>query len=168
MYTVPEGEIDRLIGETTEYDKKRLLEEEDSGSWLKSVSAFANGVGGTLIFGIEDKTNKVVGIPDPESDAEKISRSIHDRMDPVPAFVLRFATVDGKKLILVEVSSGTETPYYYVGRNERTAYHRVGNESVICGASKLRELALKGSGRSYDSLPSGYRIQDMAFTKPTF
>lgn len=38
-----------FIGEATEYDKKELLEERKPKSWLKSVSAFANGVGGALI-----------------------------------------------------------------------------------------------------------------------
>ena len=35
-----------LIGETTEYDKKEMLERKKPKSWLKSVSAFANGFGG--------------------------------------------------------------------------------------------------------------------------
>ena len=43
-----------LIGETTEYDKKVKLEERKPKSWCKSVSAFANGNGGSLIFGITD------------------------------------------------------------------------------------------------------------------
>lgn len=43
-----------LIGETTAYDKKQMLEIKRPKSWLKSVSAFANGEGGTLIFGISD------------------------------------------------------------------------------------------------------------------
>ena len=32
------------IGEATEYDKKEILEERKPKSWLKSVSAFANGI----------------------------------------------------------------------------------------------------------------------------
>lgn len=32
-------------------------------SWLKSVSAFANGIGGTLFFGIDDERN-LVGLAD--------------------------------------------------------------------------------------------------------
>lgn len=43
-----------LIGEATAYDKKQMLEIKRPKSWLKSVSAFANGEGGTLIFGISD------------------------------------------------------------------------------------------------------------------
>ena len=37
-----------LIGEATEYDKKRSVERKQVKSWLKSVSAFANSFGGTL------------------------------------------------------------------------------------------------------------------------
>lgn len=33
----------KYIGETTEYDKKQEVERRKVKSWLKSVSAFANG-----------------------------------------------------------------------------------------------------------------------------
>jgi len=41
--------ITDFIGEATEYDKKEILEEKKPKSWLKSVSAFSNGIGGALI-----------------------------------------------------------------------------------------------------------------------
>ena len=125
IYIIQENEIKDLIGEATEYDKKEMLEEKEPRSWCKSVSAFANGIGGSLIFGIVDKTNEVIGLADAEGDSEKISRTLRDKMDPIPPFVLRFATVDGKKLIIVEVHPGAETPYYYAGKGERTAYQRI-------------------------------------------
>ena len=165
MRIIQESEIKELIGEATEYDKKLMLELKDPRSWMKSVSAFANGIGGSLIFGIEDKSDTIVGMPNAETDSEQISIYIRDRMDPIPPFVLRFATVDGLKLIILDVKAGTETPYYYVGKNDRTAYHRVGNESVKCDSVKLKELTLKGSGKSYDSLPSGYDFSKMSYTK---
>ena len=46
--------LSELLGETTEYDKKREVEMRKPKSWLKSVSAFANGNGGMLIFGSTD------------------------------------------------------------------------------------------------------------------
>ena len=76
----------QLIGEATAYDKKEKLEEKEPRSWLKSVSAFANGFGGMLIFGIVDKTGEIVGVDDPDGDAEKISRCIRDRIDLIPHF----------------------------------------------------------------------------------
>lgn len=43
-------DITSLIGEATAYDKKETLEERLPKSWLKSVSAFANGNGGMIVF----------------------------------------------------------------------------------------------------------------------
>lgn len=48
-------EIKELIGETTEYEKKLLLEAKKPKSWCKSVSAFANTFGGAIIFGVSDE-----------------------------------------------------------------------------------------------------------------
>ena len=81
--------IKDLIGEATEYDKKLALEEKKPKSWCKSVSAFANTFGGALIFGISNE-GMVVGLENPEGDAEKISEVIKTRLDPMPEFKLRF------------------------------------------------------------------------------
>ncbi len=59
-----------FIGETTEYDKKETLEERKPKSWLKSVSAFANGIGGSLFFGVSDD-EALVGLDDANHVAEK-------------------------------------------------------------------------------------------------
>ena len=42
---------------------------------------------------------------------------------------------------------------------------RIGNESVPATPSQLRELVLRGSGESYDSLKSRYDFSNMSFTK---
>ena len=47
-------ELNQLIGETTEYDKKQALEVKKPKSWCKSLSAFANGIGRKLVWGISD------------------------------------------------------------------------------------------------------------------
>ena len=59
-------------------DKKQMLEERKPKSWLKSVSAFANGEGGALIFGIADD-GEVVGLQEAQHDAEIISEQIKQR-----------------------------------------------------------------------------------------
>lgn len=95
-----------LIGETTEYDKKQMLEKKHPKSWCKSISAFANGIGGVLIFGITND-DKVVGLENAEHDAEIISEQIKTRLDPIPSFKLNFCVAeDGKKLIVLNVYSG--------------------------------------------------------------
>ena len=157
-------DILNFIGETTTYDKKEKIERNKSKSWLKSVSAFANGEGGTLIFGISDN-NEIIGLTNAEEDAEFISEAIKTKLDPIPTIDLKFKELNGKKLIFLYVNEGQETPYYYIGDKQRLAYVRIGNESVIADRIQLKQLVMKGSGRTYDSLPSSYKFENMAFTK---
>lgn len=154
-----------LIGETTEYDKKESLETRKPKSWCKSVSAFANGIGGSLLFGISND-NKIIGLQDAEHDAEIISEQIKTRLNPIPNFNLKFQTVEGKVLIVLDVYAGEQTPYYYDADGTLIAFHRVGNESVPVTPAKLQELVIKGSVSSYDCLKSRFDFENMAFTKP--
>ena len=157
--------IKELIGETTEYDKKQALEKKKPKSWCKSVSAFANGVGGKLIFGIADN-NEIIGLDNAEKDADIISEQIKTRLNPIPNFNLKFYETDNKlKLIILEVYAGDETPYYYAADGMLTAFCRIGNESVPVTPTKLKELILRGSTTSYDNLKSQYNFDDMSFTK---
>lgn len=119
-------DIQNLIGEATAYDKKQQVEAKRPKSWLKSVSAFANGEGGMLIFGINDD-NQLVGLQDAEQDAEIISEAIKAKLDPIPIVNLEFKEAEGKKIILLHVAAGDETPYYYIGDKQRVAYVRIGN-----------------------------------------
>ena len=158
-------DIKELIGEATEYDKKLTLEERKPKSWCKSVSAFANTLGGALIFGVSNE-NEIVGLENPESDAEKISEIIKTRLNPIPEFNLRFhKEEDGKVLIILDVYKGEETPYYYSGDGLLEAYVRVGNESVKATPTELKRLVLRGKNTSYDSQNSTYKVEDYAYTQ---
>ena len=70
--------ISDFIGEATEYDKKEMLEERRPRSWLKSVSAFANGIGGALIFGVSDE-EILVGLTAARAVSEKSARPLKQR-----------------------------------------------------------------------------------------
>ncbi len=156
MRKAVEFKLDDFLGETTLYDKKLTLEERKPKSWLKSISAFANGDGGTLFFGISDE-DELRGLQDVKRASEKISELIKERMDPVPK--------DGKDFIIVNVAAGMETPYYYVGDGSRIAFIRIGNESVPANAIDLKRLVMKGSKVTFDSLLSQYHIEDLDFSK---
>ena len=64
-------ELKALISECTAYDFKLMLEEKKPKSWLKSVSAFANGLGGSLFFGI-DNDGIVKGLGDVQHVCEEV------------------------------------------------------------------------------------------------
>ncbi|MCC8195200.1 MAG: putative DNA binding domain-containing protein [Ruminococcus sp.] len=153
-----------FIGETTEYDKKEMLEERKPKSWLKSVSAFANGIGGALIFGVSDDET-LVGLDDAKDASEKISEAIKTKMDPIPDIVLKIHKEDGKEFVVLDVKSGMETPYYYIGDGGHIAFVRVGNESIPADAIALKRLVMKGSNITFDSISTRYNFNGFAFTK---
>ena len=97
--------IEQLIAEATECDFKVALEIKKPKSWLKSVSAFSNGIGGTLFFGVSDD-REPIGLSDVQKDAEAISRLIKERITPLPQFILKPLQEDGKNLLALEVSPG--------------------------------------------------------------
>lgn len=157
-------QISSYIGETTEYDKKASLEIKKPKSWLKSVSAFANGVGGALIFGVNDD-DSLCGLQDVKLVSEKISEQLKEHMDPIPRVIMEIHSEDGMDFLVLKIPSGQETPYYYVGDGSRIAFVRVGNQSIPADSIALKRLVLKGTGRSYDSLITDYKFGDYAFTK---
>ena len=86
-------DIRQLIGEATDYDKKVALEAKKPKSWCKSISAFAKCYGGKLVFGVAND-DALVGLPDAEGDAEKISEIIKTHLNPIPEFKLSFEKDD--------------------------------------------------------------------------
>lgn len=92
--------INDLVGETTEYDKKLKVELRKPKSWCKSISAFANTLGGALIFGISDE-NEIIGLDNPVKDAEKISEIIKTKLNPIPEFKMSFRKVEDNILKLL-------------------------------------------------------------------
>lgn len=129
-----------------------------------SVDKCGKSFDGTLIWGITND-DEVVGLENAESDAEFISETIKTKIDSIPKVNLHFRVEGNKKLLLLDVYAGKETPYYYVGEGNMTAYIRLGNESVPADNITLKRLVLQGTNRSYDSLVSSYKFKNMAFTK---
>ena len=99
--------------ESTNIEFKEMVEYNKSKSWLKSVSAFANSTGGTLLFGVRDVDKKPVGLDNVIKDSEKISELINNKITPLPRYELNAIKEDGKEFIEVKVGDGPRTPYYY-------------------------------------------------------
>ena len=156
-------ELEKLISECTTYDFKLMLEEKKPKSWLKSVSAFANGLGGSLFFGI-DNDGIVKGLDDVQYVCESISCKIRDYMDPLPDVEMIPQEINGHEILQLKVCAGSYTPYYYVGDGQRVAFIRIGDESLPATAEQMVRLVLKGSNKTYDSLHTDYKAEDYAFT----
>jgi len=152
-----------LLAEATEYEFKSAVELHKPRSWLKTVSAFANGVGGSLYFGVSDE-GIAVGLSDIQKMVEQVSELIKVRIDPAAHVYLEPLRTDGKDIIRVKVSGGTDTPYYYTGDGNRIAYYRIGNESAPAPAPILNELILKGRHQTFDALETKHRLSEYSYT----
>ena len=156
-------ELENLIAECTAYDFKLMLEEKKPKSWLKSVSAFANGLGGSLFFGV-DNDGILRGLDNVQYVCETISSKIRDYMDPLPDVEMIPHRIDNLDILQLKINTGSYTPYYYVGDGQRIAFVRVGEESLPATAEQMLRLVLKGSNKTYDSLHTDYKAEDYAFT----
>jgi len=152
-----------LLAEATEYEFKSALEEKKPKSWLKTVSAFANGIGGSIYFGVSDE-GFPVGLEDIQNAITIISNLNKERIEPPLACEFFPIQVEGVEVLRLVVPSGMNTPYYYKGDGGRAAFYKLGNQSVETPPNILMELSLKGSGQTFDAISSNLNFADYSFT----
>ncbi len=143
-----------LAGESKNMEFK-VSRPEKSIKYMKSVVAFANGKGGRIIFGIDDETREIVGIPKENvfREMDAITNAISDSCEPVIVPDIYLQTIDDKNIIIVEISSGKQKPYYIKpdGITEGV-YVRVSGTSRKADRSMTQELYYESEGRSYDTV----------------
>ena len=154
--------LESFLGETNLYDKKEKLEKNKPKSWLKSVSAFANSKGGKLLFGVKED-NTIVGLEEFQKDSEYISEAIKTKVDPIPEFDMEFKQINNKIILILDIYQGKNTPYFVIDSGSRTAFKRVGNQSVVATRIDLLNLSLKAEHVSFDSLEFNKTIDDVTF-----
>ena len=152
-----------LAGESKNVEFKESLPEK-SIKYMKSVVAFANGTGGKIIFGIADKTREVVGFAkeDVFETMDAIANAVSDSCEPAIIPDISLQTIDGKTVIVVEVSEGRQRPYYIkaLGR-DGGVYVRVAGTTRLADEYMIKELLFEGSNRYYDqALCTGLNITD--------
>ena len=152
-----------LAGESKNVEFKENLPEK-SIKYMKSVVAFANGTGGKIIFGIADKTREVVGFDkeDVFKKMDAIANAVSDSCESAIIPDITLQTVDGKTVIVVEVSEGRQRPYYIkaLGR-DGGVYVRVAGTTRLADEYMVKELLFEGSNRYYDqALCTGLNITD--------
>lgn len=142
-------------GESSVLEFKRELP-TDGKKYLKTIVAFANGKGGRIIFGVDDKTLEIVGV-----DKDKvflfmdaIANAVSDVCEPMIVPDIKMQTIDDNLVIVVEVHQGQNKPYYLKaeGITDGT-YVRVGATSRPATIEKIKELMLYGANRYFDEQP---------------
>ncbi len=144
-------------GESETLELKRSMPTEDK-KYLKTVAAFANGKGGKIVFGIEDETFRVIGVPKEKLFVylDSITNAIAENCSPSIVPNIFFQAMGQKTVIVLEIQPGQNKPYF-IKREGLTdgTYVRIGATTRRATAEKLHELFLYGKRLSFDEMPFG-------------
>jgi len=142
-----------LEGESDSIEFKGTLPTE-STKWLKTIVAFANGYGGTMIIGVDDSRN-VIGVPDDSvfSLSDSMTSRICDLCEPQISMSASVQRVGEKSVVIIEVFPGSNKPYYIKDLGvENGTFIRVGATTRQASEDMIHDLRLQGSRLSFDTI----------------
>ena len=134
----------------------RILEfkETITNTFLKTVSAFSNYNGGTILFGVDDNGN-VKGLPDVKQACLDIENKINDSISPQPNYTLEIQNND--QTIKLTIKSGLQKPYLYKSK----AYKRNDTATIEVDTLEFSRLVLDGKNIRFEELPC--KDQELSF-----
>ena len=139
-----------------EYWNSRNLEFKSTitNTFLKTVSAFSNYDGGTILFGVDDDGN-IKGLPDVKQACLDIENKINDSITPQPDYTLEIQNND--QTIKLTVKSGLQKPYLYKSK----AYKRNDTATIEVDTLEFSRLVLDGKNIRFEELPC--KDQELSF-----
>lgn len=96
---------DKLFSGESKNIEYKVTVPEKSEKYMKTVVAFANGRGGKIVFGIDDKTLDIVGmdVDNIYKTMDAITNAISDACEPAIRPDVALQTVKDKTVIVVEI-----------------------------------------------------------------
>lgn len=137
-------------GKTLEF--KRDVSSPDK--LIKTVVAFANGAGGTLLVGVEDRTRRVCGVADPTRVEEQLANLISDRVEPRLVPELQLLPWRKTHVIAARVYPSSTRPHWVRTQGPvQGVYVRVGSTNRLADAAQIEELRRFVRGHTFDEEP---------------
>lgn len=127
---------------TFQHDRKTLEFMRDLSSIesiLKTLIAFANTAGGTLLIGL-DNNGSIVGIEDIFAAEEKIANAIADSISPPLKAPIEIVSDESKTLLLIRVAHWKGPFYLKEEGKENGVYVRLGSTNQVAGPELIAEL----------------------------
>ena len=133
----------------------------ESGSFLNTAVAFANGRGGRIIFygeGGRGFSTELEIVPYIDEVTRQIFESCEPRIFPRVGVELQ----DGRQVVVVEIFPGMEKPYFLkeAGMMDGT-YVRVGGATRLAEPYQVQELLLSGTNSSADQLAAQTLVDEV-------
>jgi len=119
---------------------------------LKTLVAFANTAGGTLVIGRADD-GSLTGVDDVLAEEDRLANLIADSIAPAMTPDIEAISIEGKDLLLVRVAHWPGPFYLKEKGSEDGIYVRLGSTSRQADAAMRAELERYRSNHSFDQMP---------------
>ena len=141
--------LSRPEGKTLEF--KRDLSSPDP--FLRSVVAFANTAGGTILIGVEDQRRHVRGVTDPWSLEEQAANLISDAISPRLLPDVELLSYRHTYVLAVQVFPSPNRPHHLGPDAATGTYVRVGSTNRRADADLIAEMRRFARHESFDERP---------------
>lgn len=120
---------------------------------IRTVVAFANTSGGSLVIGVRDRSKDVVGLTDPLGDEERLANAFAENILPLLVPDIQIHSWRDRELIAVSVPH-TVGPYYVRSEGPQAGvYIRLGSTNRRAGPEMISEIQRLARNTSFDELP---------------
>ena len=114
---------------------------------MKTIAAFANNKGGYFVFGVENRSFNVVGLPDDKFekyDLNKLNQNIRDQLGIGLEIQTATRHIDGKKVGIVYIGPAHTKPVIFIHNSGDVAqghiYYRYPGEDRLISPTDLQRL----------------------------
>ena len=141
--------LSRPEGKTLEF--KRDL--SSPNPFLRTVVAFANTAGGTILIGVEDDTRHVRGVSDPRSLEEQATSLVSDAISPRVLPDVELLRFRDTYVLAVQVFPSSSRPHHLGDDPAAGTYVRVGSTNRRADADLIAEMRRFARRESFDEHP---------------
>ena len=120
---------------------------------LRTVVAFANTSGGTILIGVDDTSRDVRGLTNPREEEERLTRLIFDSTSPQLVPNVELLRYREEMVLGVEVFPSPQRPHYVGDSPEMGAYVRVGSTNRRADGDLIAEMRRVSRGEGFDEQP---------------
>ena len=157
----------QMEGSQIEYKGK--LNREDVVGWLKTIAGFANGAGGHMYLGVEDKTHKLIGYERMAADKERnyFNNQVNEHLVPRPPIKIDFLRYIVKKkerfVVRIKVDTSPTRPVILKYQNIPAIYMR--RDGFTNGATyeEIIQMSIASQNTQFDALVSDKSYQRSDF-----
>lgn len=121
---------------------------------VRTLAAFANSAGGTLVIGVDEKARNVCGVPDPLREEERLASVIADSIEPQLLADIELLPWRRTQVLVARVSPSPLRPHHIKSEGPlQGTYVRLGSTNRQADPALAAELRRRPAEGTFDEQP---------------